>query len=120
MQKHEKRTHYRGKARPGRRVDLKYRRDDAERKSGVSAVTRNIGVGGAFIITDSPHPMGAKLAIEIFVPTADTTIDVSAEVRWVVDADADPDAAGMGVKFLDVDVEALLKLSEYFASLTGS
>lgn len=120
MQKHEKRTHYRGKARPGRRVDLRYRKDTADSTSGVSAVTRNIGVGGAFIITDAPHPSGTMLAIEIAVPTADTTIEVSAEVRWVVSAEQEPDGAGMGVKFLDVDVEALLKLSEYFASLTGS
>ena len=120
MQKHEKRTHYRGKARPGRRVDLRYRRDSDERASAASAVTRNIGVGGAFIITDSPFASGTMLTIEIAVPTADAIIEVSAEVRWVVAGDAEPDDHGMGVKFLDVDVEALLKLSEYFASLTGS
>jgi len=116
-QKHEKRRYFRGKARPGRRVDLYYRLasdPDAERSP---AVTSNIGVGGAFILTETPPELGAELSIEIEVPTADELIKVLAEVRWT---SGEGDEAGMGVKFLNLDVESLLKLSEYFASLTGA
>ncbi len=116
-QKHEKRRYFRGKARPGRRVDLYYRvaaDADGER---TPAVTSNIGVGGAFILTEELPALGTELSIDIDVPTADELIKVAAEVRWTA---SDGDETGMGVKFLNLDVEALLKLSEYFASLTGA
>jgi Tfp pilus assembly protein PilZ len=112
--KRERRTHFRGKARPGRRVELAYRATGDDDSEPVRAFTRNIGVGGAFVVTDQPAPVGAKLHIMIDVPTSEQTIQVSAEVRW---SSAD---SGMGVKFHDLDVDQLLQLSEYFASLTGS
>jgi len=112
--KHERRTHFRGKARPGRRVELAFRAIDADDSELVRAFTRNIGVGGAFIVTDQPAPLAAKLNIMIDVPTSEQTIKLSAEVRW---SSAE---SGMGVKFHDLDVDQLLQLSEYFASLTGS
>jgi|GEM_PF-1392599 len=116
--RHEKRRYFRGKARPGRRVDLHYRLVDAERDTRVAAVTSNIGVGGAFILTDTPPALGTLLAIDINVPTADNLIHVTGEVRWT--SEEEEEDAGMGVKFLNLDVEALLELSEYFASLTGA
>lgn len=117
---HEKRRHFRGKPRAGRRVDLRYRRVDAEPDTMVVAVTRNIGVGGAYILTDEPHKVGARLHVELTVPTSDVPIVVRAEVRWIAEAADDNDTAGMGVRFVDVDVDAVLKLSEFFASLTGA
>ncbi len=117
--KQEKRRHFRGKARPGRRVDVTYAvaaDDDAE---PIAAVTANIGVGGAYILTANPEPIGTELRIQLEVPTRKETIEVKAEVRWNTTRGGD-DRAGMGVKFLDLDVESLLALSEYFASLTGS
>ena len=112
--KRERRTHFRGKARPGRRVELAYREVGDGDHAPARAFTRNIGVGGAFIVTDQPAAVGAKLNIVIDMPTSGRTIQVSAEVRW-----SSPDS-GMGVKFHDLDVDQLLQLSEYFASLTGS
>jgi uncharacterized protein (TIGR02266 family) len=117
--KHEKRRHFRGKARAGRRVDLKYRRVDGSERDFISGVTRNIGVGGAYILTDEPDHVGALLEIAMTVPTSDAPIAVRAEVRWTAPALDETDTAGMGVRFLELDVESLLKLSEYFASLTG-
>ncbi len=116
--KYEKRTHYRGTARPGRRVTLGYRplESDAELSA---ATTRNLGVGGAFILCDDPLPIGTELYVELEIPTADESIAVDAEVRWLVPRGDEHDNPGMGVQFLDVSVDALLQLSEYFASLTG-
>lgn len=116
QQMHEKRRYFRGKARPGRRVDLYYRVAAPANAARIAAVTSNIGVGGAFILTEQPPELGTELHIEIDVPTADDLIKVTAEVRWT----SDGEETGMGVKFLNLDVEALLKLSEYFASLTGA
>jgi uncharacterized protein (TIGR02266 family) len=120
---HEKRRHFRGNARAGRRVELTYRAlDPAAVASGrtVRAVTRNIGVGGAFIATAEPEAVGTRLEVELEIPTSDQKIPLQAEVRWVVEPEDDRHDAGMGVRFLDVDVETLVRMSEYFASLTGS
>ena len=85
-----------------------------------SAVTRNLGTGGAFILCREPMPVGTQLQLFLRLPTADHDIGITAEVRWVVTYAEDPDGAGMGVKFLEPEVGTLLVLSEYFASLTGT
>lgn len=116
-EKKERRTHFRGKARPGRRVELEYRRADGPTDKPNSAFTRNIGVGGAFIVTDDPYDVGTSVTVIIRVPTSDVTIELAAEVRWKATTG---DEVGMGIKFQHLEVEQLLQLSEYFASLTGT
>lgn len=111
----ERRNHFRGKPRPGRRVEVEYRAGDGGAPH--RAYTRNIGVGGAFIVTTSPESPGTVLEVGLLVGTGAGRIDVRAEVRWVV---ADGEIAGMGVKFMPLEAEALLALNEYFASLTGA
>lgn len=116
--KQERRFHFRGKARAGRRVELEY--NDGQTTS--RGVTSNIGVGGAFVLTDAPLPVGTDLKVSLTVPTAgDQLIETDAQVRWVVTSEQADElhSAGMGIKFMRLDVEALLLLSEYFASLTG-
>jgi uncharacterized protein (TIGR02266 family) len=118
----ERRVHFRGKARAGRRVELSYAPLAANGEPAsepVAAVTTNIGVGGAFILTSQPYRIGTRLHVELRVPTSDIPISVDADVRWTIDVTQDEHGAGMGVKFHGLDVEALLRLSEYFASLTG-
>jgi uncharacterized protein (TIGR02266 family) len=121
--KRERRGHFRGQARPGRRVEVRYRviehglLSDEQR-----AYTRNIGVGGAFIITPDPPPPGTALQIALAVPAAARPIEVRADVRWIVDGKHDErdDEHGMGVKFAGLDVDQLMALNEYFASLTST
>jgi hypothetical protein len=117
-ERRERRSHFRGKPRPGRRVEVDYRVGEASPRR---AFTRNIGVGGAFIVTGEPEKPGTLLSLSLKVPTATQTEDVvvKAEVRWCAQAQGDV-PAGMGVKFLGLEVEELLQLNEYFASLTGS
>jgi hypothetical protein len=114
--KRERRSHYRGKPRPGRRVEVSFTvvGDGSPPGEVQHAFTRNIGVGGAFVVTDTPARPGASLSLSIHVPTAATPIEVEGEVRW-----AGVNPPGMGVKFGGLGVEELLQLNEYFASLTG-
>ena len=83
------------------------------------AVTKNIGIGGAFILTTDPMPPGAALQLLLEVGMQ-KPVEVKADVRWIVDGkhDEPDDEHGMGVKFNSLDVEQLLALNEYFASLT--
>ncbi len=122
--KRERRGHFRGKPRPGRRVEVRYRIVDKQDESGPEhlAFTKNIGVGGAFILTPDPSPPGSNLQIALQVPATRGPIEVNGEVRWIVDGKHDePEREhGMGVKFNGLDVEQLLALNDYFGSLTDT
>src|SRR6516165_5672126 len=88
--KRERRGHFRGKARPGRRVEVRYRLfQHGQLSDEQRAYTKNIGVGGAFIITPDPPPPGAALQVSVQVPAAQRPIEVRAEVRWIVDGQDD-------------------------------
>jgi hypothetical protein len=90
-----------------------------------SAETRNIGVGGAFIATDAPALVGASILVELHIPTSERPFEARAIVRWrqqVAPAAADAhsvDAAGMGIEFVEVDIDVLLELNDYFATLSA-
>lgn len=122
--KRERRGHFRGKPRPGRRVEVSYRVIDASGQLGdeVVAYTKNIGIGGAFILCHAPAPPGTALKLVLKVPQARNALEVEAEVRWIIDGKHDEPARehGMGVKFSGLDVDQLLALNEYFASLTST
>lgn len=106
--RHERRHHFRTKARPGRVLAVRFRAHD--HTGWVAAQTRDIGVGGAFICSPLVQPIGTELAIELALPTTDQTFTLPAVVRW---AAAGPDG-GMGVQFVGVDIDVLLELNEYF------
>ena len=79
----------------------------------VTAETRNVGVGGAFIATGLIQPAGTALTVELALPTSDQVFALPSVVRWAA-------ADGMGVQFVGVDVDVLLELNDYFATLTGT
>lgn len=105
---HERRHHFRGKARPGRKLPIRFRA--AGQPAWVDAETRNIGVGGAFIVCQLIQPTGSELAVELALPTTDRMFALPAVVRWAT-------SDGMGVQFVGVDVDVLLELNDYFATL---
>ena len=109
--RHERRQYFRGKARPGRILPIRFR--TTLHPGWLTAETRNIGVGGAFIATADVQPIGTSMSIEITLPTSDQVFSVPAIVRW-----AKPDE-GMGIQFVGVDVDVLLELNDYFSSLTA-
>ncbi len=121
----ERRGHFRGKARPGRRVALTFRiLETGQPSDGVPstrAMTKNIGVGGAFVLTADPAPPGSALVLEVAM-AGGKSIAMRGDVRWIVDGKHDePEREfGMGVKFAPLDVEQLLSLSDYFATLSGT
>ncbi len=121
--KRERRGHFRGKARPGRRVEVRYRViEHGQLSEEQRAYTKNIGIGGAFIITPDPAPPGTALQIALQVPAAARPIEVRGDVRWIIDGKHDEPGAehGMGVKFAGLDVGQLMALNEYSAALTST
>ena len=111
-QDHERRRHFRGKPRPGRVLPVRFRTGGGEWRTGE---TRNVGVGGAFIAEASGVTVGSPIELELTLPSCDAPLPLRGIVRRALDG-AD---AGIGVEFVDVEVDVLLELNEYFASLTG-
>ena len=110
-QRHERRQYFRGKARPGRVLPVRYKTTLHPR--WIAAETRNIGVGGAFIACADVQAVGTSMTLEFSLPTSDQVFTLPAIVRWSRERD------GMGVQFVGVDVDILLELNDYFSSLTA-
>lgn len=119
----ERRAHFRGRARAGHRVELRYRRADGQPTAAgsaeVKAVTRNIGVGGAFVLTEIAEPPGSELELAVIFPGTRAAVYLRADVRWVTDGGEDAHGAGMGVRFASLEAPALRAMADFFASLSG-
>ena len=109
----ERRQYFRGKARPGRVLPVRFK--TTLHPGWITAETRNIGVGGAYIATGDVQEVGTPLTIELTLPTTDRVFTLPSIVRWA--SAASP--SGMGIQFVGVDVDILLELNDYFATLTG-
>ena len=107
----ERRDYFRSRPHPGRRVEVEYFLGEKER---VTTATQNIGIGGAFVVTPAPPPVGTPLELLVHLPSVTQPLEVKAEVRW---HRRTGDAPGMGVKFNGLKVEEILALNEYFGSL---
>jgi Tfp pilus assembly protein PilZ len=81
----------------------------ASHTAWITAETKNIGTGGAFIATQLVQPVGSPLTLELALPTTEQVFVLPAVVRWAIDG-------GMGVQFVGVDVDVLLELNDYFAT----
>lgn len=66
----------------------------------------NLSVGGMFIETSRPLPLGTRLHLRFSLPGFSEPLDTEAEVRWVLDEDATgPLPTGMGVRFEQMSAE---------------
>src|SRR5258706_11879533 len=73
----------------------------------------DIGRGGLFLKTASPLAVGKRLELEVHVGGESKPIAVLARVAWVREADGGEKLpAGMGLKFIDVEEEALERIGE--------
>jgi PilZ domain len=108
--RHERRHHFRGKARTGHDLGVRFRA--VGKTTWVTGGVRDVGAGGAFITTSSAEPVGTELVLELVLPTSDQVFTLSGVVRWT-----SPD--GMGVQFVGEPTDVLLELIDYFATLTA-
>jgi uncharacterized protein (TIGR02266 family) len=72
--------------------------------SFISEVSANVSLGGMFIRTEQPAPVGAMLNFELRLSDDFKLIQGRGEVVWVRPADEGPDKpAGMGIRFRELD-----------------
>ena len=115
---HERRRHFRGKPRPGRVLPVRFRPIGGEWRTGE---TRNVGVGGAFIADAAGLAAGTAIELELSLPSCDQPLAMRAIVRRAgVASESGGAETGIGVEFVEVEVDVLLELNDYFASLTGT
>lgn len=116
----ERREHFRGRATPGNRVDLSYRRADgqltATGENERQLVAINLGVGGAFLLSQTLEEVRSLLKIHLHIPGEKDSLRIEGEVAWTKTGDLGE--AGMGVQFGQLDTSALLALGNYFAKLS--
>jgi hypothetical protein len=109
--RHERRHHFRGKARPDRVMEVRFR--VVGHTGWIVAVTRDIGVGGAFLTSQLVQPIGTALTLELTPPSTDQVFTLPAIVRWAVSSAT----GGMGVEFVDIAGDVRRELADYFATL---
>jgi type IV pilus assembly protein PilZ len=96
-------------------------RTDIELRVGYGSVgeflsdwTSNVSVGGMFLRTTEPKPVGTRFKLRFQIPEHDRTIEAQGEVCWVIPGNTTPPPQpGMGIRFADVhphDQEAIARL----------
>jgi type IV pilus assembly protein PilZ len=74
--------------------------------------TANVSIGGMFIETARPLPLGTKFRLRFHLPGFSEPVDTEAEVRWVLEeADPGPLPSGMGVRFQGMTPQLQVKIS---------
>ncbi len=104
----------RGAGRVPVRMEVEY----ADKRDFVTDYTANMNLGGMFIRTESPLPMGTRFHLRFRVHGRSEPIDTTATVRWTQPVTAGgPLYAGMGVQFdalAEADEDAVYAMLESF------
>jgi type IV pilus assembly protein PilZ len=80
------------------RVKVEYERLD----DFLDDYTANVSLGGMFVRSDVPLPIGTRFRLRFRVPGRDKPVETFGTVTWVVPEDHGGLVAGMGLKFDDL------------------
>jgi uncharacterized protein (TIGR02266 family) len=100
--------HRRADRRYDRRLDVEVAADGLK----LSTYTRNISLGGMYIIADRALPFGSKVTLRFSVPTQAEVVEVEGEVRWVESEDGE--THGLGIQFGGLRARDVWALNKYF------
>jgi len=103
--------HYRARARAEMRVIVRWRPETASTGTEVDATTKNIGIGGAFLPSVVPMPIGTKVVVLVSSPTSWDPIEIPAVVRWIQDESSGKEP-GMGVQFTELGDRDVVRLND--------
>lgn len=53
-----------------------------------SVVTRNLSMGGLFVVMDDPPPIGTKVTLRVLLPSLKEESRIACTVRWIGDEGA--------------------------------
>jgi c-di-GMP-binding flagellar brake protein YcgR len=81
------------------------------RQKEISAITRDVSLGGMFLVAEKPLTVGHMLVLHISVPNHPGKLSAYAEVVW-------SNTGGGGLKFLAMSEEYLGILQSYLDSIS--
>lgn len=73
----------------------------------IECVTRNVSLGGMYLVTSSSLPYGTTVTLEFYLPALKEDVNIEATVRWVKDD-------GMGVQFGSLRAREVWGLNQLF------
>jgi uncharacterized protein (TIGR02266 family) len=91
-------SHHRRERRQSISLEIRYKRDSDGSTLVHRGRTSDLGLGGAFVESESSPPVGTKLLVSVVTPTAWDPMTIEAEVRWLNDG-SNGEPAGFGVRF---------------------
>jgi uncharacterized protein (TIGR02266 family) len=74
--------------------------------------SRNISLGGVFILSDRALPFGAKVKLTFRVPTQTEMTEVVGQVRWVEQEEGA--VRGLGIQFEGLRARDVWALNKFF------
>ena len=77
--------------------------------------TRNISLGGLYLESASPLPIGTTVQLRFQLPTQPEPVEVAGDVRWVVKKGAG-DQSGIGIRFQGLRARDVWALNRFFQS----
>ncbi len=80
--------------------------------------SKNISAGGVFVKTFHPLPLYSRIGLKIVLPDGEVA-DVAGEVVHIVSPEDRRGDPGMGIQFVDLEVETQEKIQTYIGSLAG-
>lgn len=103
-----------------RRIDPRYDRQLEievlfEGKKQISQ-TRNISLGGLYLESATPLPIGTTVQLRFQLPTQPEPVEVSGDVRWVVKKEGAGETSGIGIRFQGLRARDVWALNRYFQS----
>lgn len=119
----ERRRHHRERGSGGGRIAVRHRALPGAWQDGE---TLDIGSGGAFLI-GATWPIGTAVELAVAVAARPEPLVLGGVVRWMVgdgSADAGEHAGehaglgGVGVQFLDLELDVVIELNRHLAELT--
>lgn len=121
----ERRRHHRERPAGGGRIPVRHRTGDGPWQP---ALALDIAAGGAFIIGAS-WPVGAAIEVAVDVASRTGPLVLAGVVRWATGDGSDDAVAagaeaagltGIGVQFLDVDLDVIIELQAHLARLAAA
>ena len=100
--------HRRADRRYDRRIDIEVTGDG----TAINSYTRNVSLGGVYVIAQRTLPFGCKVKLRFKVTTQAEPIEVEGEVRWVEAEDGD--THGMGIQFGGLRARDVWALNKFF------
>ena len=79
----------------------------------ISEYTRNVSRGGIFINTKRHHEISEIVDLSLAVPGLDHPLKIKGEVIHIKIHNVPDEAAGIGIKFIDIDSESRKALIEF-------